>query len=195
MARAALSKDGDNYVYKGHFSKLRENVRASSFWDIAMNRKRAIDSSQMAKRLLLVNMDLWNIATVLYRLNFEKDCRRERIFNNNQWRFYASLDIDLFFIKYRSFFDNVAQVIKLTGQVPPNKSNSFHDLKKWADSQEGQSANKYSLIVMNCDWFYELKDIRDRIEHHAAETNVDFDELTFKVTILVKVLITCLKEK
>ena len=71
-----------------------------------------VNSKQLTKRLLIVNMDLLTIATVCDRLIRQQALRDENRLTNDLRIHYASVDIDLFFMEYRSIFDNIAQVIK-----------------------------------------------------------------------------------
>ena len=112
--------------------------------------------------------------------------RKESTFriSDELWRWYASLDIDLFFGKYRSIFDNIAQLIKA---VSANKTpNSFHELFGKAETGSLSTDQQHIRLIQKCDWFKETKNIRDSIKHYAAETVVDYDNnrILFMVSIL-----------
>jgi hypothetical protein len=88
-------------------------------------------------------------------------------------RYFVSADIDLFFSKYRSVFDNIAQLIKTIsrGSLP----SSFHELMKKAKTGKLSLGMEYVQLILKCNWFETLKNFRDSIEHDAAETNVDYN--------------------
>ncbi|PWU78859.1 MAG: hypothetical protein DLM72_20325 [Candidatus Nitrosopolaris wilkensis] len=133
-------------------------------------------------------MDLWNIATVCHRLIWQQTLRDEGRLDDELWRFYGSADIDLFFGKYRSILDNVAQVIKTTTSAPMTVPQSFNDLLTWLKNSSNRRLinEKYIKLVESWDWFNLIKKIRDSIEHEGAETVVDYDKhnVLFKVSSL-----------
>jgi hypothetical protein len=141
---------------------------------------------QLAKRLLLIHTDLLNIASISKRLELEQLLRQKvntvRI-SDELWRWYGSLDIDLFFGKYRSIFDNIAQLIKVVFIETPN---SFHGLLDKAEAGRLMMDQRYIRLIQKCDWFMATKNIRDSIEHYAAESVVDYDKerILFMVSIL-----------
>jgi hypothetical protein len=128
-----------------------------------------------------------NIATVSIRLIMQQSWRGDECkprIGDELWRYFASADIDLFFSKYRSIFDNIAQLIKTIskGSVP----SSFNELMKKAKSGNLPLGVEYVQLISRCDWFETIKNLRDSIEHHGAETNVDYnrDRVLFVVSSL-----------
>ncbi|MDP9290367.1 MAG: hypothetical protein M3P08_19515 [Thermoproteota archaeon] len=77
--------------------------------------------------------------------------------------------------KYRSVFDNIASI-----------PNSFNELIKKARSSSLPLDFKYVQLILKCDWFENIKMIRDSIEHQGAETNADYnkDKVLFMVSSL-----------
>ena len=77
---------------------------------------------------------------------------------------------DLLFRKYRSLFDNIAQLIKTfigSKSLPP----SFHTLYVKIDKYT-EVPWPFKEIIKNIDFFENIKEIRDKIDHYAAEVNV-----------------------
>ena len=99
-----------------------------------------VNSKQLTKRLLIVNMDLLTIATVCDRLIRQQALRDENRLNNDLRRYYASVDIDLFFMEYRSIFDNkppsnkAANVMSQRSghSIPPMSINWIHKSNYWS---------------------------------------------------------------
>jgi hypothetical protein len=170
----------------GHFISLVQNSRSAAFWP-NVDTSLMWNPHQSAKRLLLIHTDLLNIATISIRLIMQQLWRgnecKPRI-GDELWRYFASADIDLFFSKYRSIFDNIAQLINIisTESLP----SSFNDLIKKAKSGSLSLDLEYVQFILKCDWFETIKKIRDSIEHQAAETNVDYsrDRVLFVVSSL-----------
>ncbi len=191
VAISVLYEEQIDSYYSGYFTFLLDNVRSTSFWEHT-GASTTINIGQLDKRLRIVHMDLLNLATVSIRLILQQSLRGDKCeyrIGDELWRFFASADIDLFFSKYRSIFDNIAQVITTTIKKKCNDTPaSFNDLLTWIDKpkNKGMIHNKFSHLMKLCDWFQYIKDIRDNIEHYGAETVVDYDseKVLFKVSTL-----------
>jgi hypothetical protein len=191
MALSVLYEDGTSNYYSGRFTCLLDNVRHGAFAQYSSPQSNGpmLNMNQLCKRVLLVHMDLLNIATVSVRLIWQQLLRSDKCeykLGDEMWRFFGSADIDLFFIKYRSIFDNIAQTVKAAtkSSVMPD---SFNELMSWAKKSEDKAPiNEYTQLVRSCDWFHDAKDIRDSIEHHGAETAVNYnsDNVLFKISTL-----------
>ena len=114
------------------------------------------------------------------------------------WRFYGSCDIDLFFGKYRLIFDSIAQIIKTIAKTLSALPESFNDLLTWIKKPSNKLllSDKHIRLIESCNWFNDIKNIRDSIEHDGAETVVDYnrDNVLFKISTLGRSL-TNLPEK
>ena len=120
----------DSYYYSGYFVHLIQDVRSKAFWRHGGIITK-INPDQLAKRLLLTHMDLLNLATVSLRLILQQNLCEDKCeykIGDDHWKFYGAADIDLFFIKYLSAFDNIAQVIKAISTRGGDMPNSFNDL-------------------------------------------------------------------
>jgi hypothetical protein len=188
-ALISLYEEGIDSYYLGKFSHVLANINAAAFqYPAGLSTK--INIQQLKTRLFIINMDLLNIASISRRLVWQQVLRTAKQYNlgDSLWRFYASADIELFFIKYRSIFDNIAQVIKTTAKTPRSVPESFNDLKTWLAKSQNRSQiqEKFVKLVISCDWFNDIKNIRDSIEHHAAETVTgdDKERILFQVKTL-----------
>lgn len=199
-ALSVLYEDRDSY-YSGYFTYLLERVRSAAFLQFA-GHKTSINVDQLDKRLRIVHMDLLNLVTISYRLILQQNLRGDKCeykISTDLWRFFGSADIDLFFSKYRSIFDNIAQMMTATlTQKPDHAPRSFNELLPLLTKimVEGIIDDKYVQAVRSCDWFQYVKSIRDSIEHYAAETVVsdDTENVLFKVSSL-GISLTHLPEK
>jgi len=61
-----------------------------------------------------LNQDLWNIYSVLHRLNWQRTLWIENKIPDHLWRSYAQNDINLFHIEFRSAMDYIARIIART---------------------------------------------------------------------------------
>ena len=182
-ALSALYEDPSAY-FSGQFISLLQNSRSIAFQP-PPSFPSTLNPHQVAKRLLLIHMDLLNIATVSIRLIMQQLLRGDKCeyrIDDELCRYFASADIDLFFIKYRSIFDNIAQLIKTISNA--SLPSSFSDLLKKVMSSSLSLDFKYVQLILKCDWFETIKMIRDSIEHQGAETNVDYhrDRVLFIVS-------------
>ena len=185
-ALATLNEDHSGSYFNGQFISLVQNSRSAAYYP-SVDRHLTWNPHRAAKRLLLIHTDLLNIATVSIRLIMQQlwrkgECKPQ--ISDELWRHFASADIDLFFSKYRSIFDNIAQLIKtISGQSLPH---SFNDLVRKTKSGSLPLDSRYVQLILECDWFETIKNIRDSIEHQAAESNVDYnnDRVLFMVSSL-----------
>ena len=136
-ALSTLKEDEKGDYYFGQFTYLLANVRGAAFLR-PIGLSTSINMNQLVKRLLIVNTNLWNIATVCHRLIWQQIIRNENDnrLNDEMWRFYGSCDIDLFFGKYRLIFDSIAQIIKTIAKTPSALPESFNDLLTWIKKTE-----------------------------------------------------------
>ena len=184
-AVAVFNEDEIGTYYAGNFITLLQDSRGAPYF-ISETVSDKVNIYQLAKRLLLIHTDLLNIASISKRLELEQLLRQKlntvRI-SDELWRWYGSLDIDLFFGKYRSIFDNIAQLIKVVFIETPN---SFHGLLDKAEAGRLMMDQRYIRLIQKCDWFMATKNIRDSIEHYAAESVVDYDKerILFMVSML-----------
>jgi hypothetical protein len=154
-----LYTEGNNHhYYLGKFTYLLANVRAMAFQPY-IGLLTTINFRQLAKRLLIINMDLLNVATICDRLIWQQALRVENRLNNELWRYYA-------------------QAIKATNTKRSSTSlRSFNELIGMVKNQNKRHLieTRYVTLALSCDWFEYIKKIRDSIEHYAAETVVDND--------------------
>ena len=157
--------------YHGYFTFLLVHASHYAFL-ISINKEQVINLNynQLTKRLFIIQTDLMNIATIIHRLDNEFSLMNTQNISFDLWRYYASLDIESLFRKYRSLLDNIAQLIKSfigSESLPP----SFHTLYNKIDKYKEVSL-PFKAIIKKIDWFNNIKEIRDKIDHYAAEVNV-----------------------
>jgi hypothetical protein len=102
VAISVLYEEQIDSYYSGYFTFLlqNDNVRSTSFWEHT-GASTTINIGQLDKRLRIVHMDLLNLATVSIRLILQQNLRGDKCeyrIGDELWRFFASADIDLFFV-------------------------------------------------------------------------------------------------
>jgi hypothetical protein len=114
--------------------------------------------------------------TIAFKLDWMIHSRDEGAIEPELWMYFATSDINGFFSNVRSLFDHVARALRISALKRDSVPRSFYDLRKWvakdpprADAQLGVAAAR---IVAGCDWFEELRDIRDGITHRDSMTLV-----------------------
>jgi hypothetical protein len=188
-ALSVLYEEPPHSYYSGYFVHLVQDIRSKAFWRHG-GILTSVNSDQLAKRLLIVHMDLLNLATVSLRLILQQNLREEKCeykIGDDLWRYYGAADIDLFFSKYRSAFDNIAQAIKAISDRGGDMPNSFNALlTRVKEKKETPIDIKYIQLLKQCDWFQDIKNIRDSIEHQGAETVVGYnrDRILFRISML-----------
>lgn len=121
----------------------------------------------ISENLSYIGQDLWNIETLFLKLDWLKDLWIKGEISDNTWMTFAQTDIQLFHIEMRSIFDYLARLIRW---LPFNKIRSplsFKDLKKWVNRPENLHGfdQEISEAIQSCDWFFELKNIREGMTH------------------------------
>jgi len=85
--------------------------------------------------------------------------------------YFTATDIDHFHVELRSIFDYLVQfmgyICDKRGQTP----NSFHELRNWLEKSEGNKkrfGKDLTKITIECDWFKEIRSIRDTNIHEGG---------------------------
>lgn len=104
------------------------------------------------------------------------------------WMFFASSDVNSFLTNVRSLFDHLARVLRAVASAPAGvPAFSFNDLRKWTQSQDlgraRQLGHRAFELVVKCDWFDELRDLRDELVHQDAQTLVFPEHPTIAVQV------------
>lgn len=125
----------------------------------------------VAYNLRMIQQDIWNIATLIERLEWMQKEGNTIEHIDQAWMRYASVDIEHFHTEIRSIMDYAAKAIGyalgLSGKLP----DSFRKLR--------DNVKKYKMIpkeivslILNAYWFSELRGIRDALIHSGADTLV-----------------------
>jgi hypothetical protein len=143
--------------------------------------------AKLQEHLAYIKQDNWNLQTLCRRLDWQKRATSEGKIDDLLSSSFAACDINLFHVQFRSLFDYLAKVINLIsdkpGQVP---SDSFEQLYNWVERVESNRqriGDDLARIVASCDWFKDLRGVRNSIVHFGGETVVfpETDRILFQV--------------
>ena len=145
--------------------------------------------SSISRHLLSISQDMSNIATLVERLEWQRGLWVTGTIDQLRWFRYACADIDLFHVEYRSIFDYLAQLLGLLADSPGQSPSSFEKLKNWlegpnADANTAKIGKELADLVCACDWFHDLREVRNLNVHQGGQTLVFLD----KPKILFQVL-------
>lgn len=112
--------------------------------------------------------------TIIDRHHWQKEMSAARQLPTTAWLFFATLDVEHYYIILRSLFDHFAQLCSWRVMTQAQKVTSFHDLltrcRKHRQRAEEQFGSKIVASVLGCDWFSEIRQSRDGIVHAGSLT-------------------------
>ena len=155
--------------------------------DIHLARARGQEVPPVVRPLLFVHQDIWNIATLAQRLDWQHSLNQKGILSDQDWMSFAALDIDHFHVEFRSIFDYLGQLLQKLADKPGQVTQgSFQELRNWLQKSlvnRRKLGEGLANIVILCDWFSELREIRDATVHRGGFTVVfpDRKKILFQV--------------
>ena len=189
-----MANSKDSYIHKA-LSLIHEDDQgiyiASSFMsflsDIHVAAVRGQPTPAVLAPLLYVHQDIWNLATLVQRLDWQHQLKREGKLSDDQWMSFAAADIDHFHVEFRSLFDYLALLLKHLADEPNQViQGSFEELRNWLKKSPGNRrrfGDDLAKLVVQCDWFSDLRAVRDTTVHRGGFTIVfpDQDRILFQV--------------
>jgi len=169
IALATIHKDeSDRYYSSGKFLHLLSAVQVK----IAMG----ADLGALLGVLSYIHQDVWNIETIARRLNWQTRLIAKGKLDELLGAKFTECDIDLFHVQYRSLFDYLAKFIVLMSEAPGQvPRESFERLYNWVGKSE-ENIQKIGAglakVVRSCDWFTDLREVRNSIVHSSGRTIV-----------------------
>lgn len=120
--------------------------------------------------LRYLNQDLWNIYSILHRLNWQKTLSVENKLSDFLWMSYAQNDINLFHVEFRSAMDYIARVIRGFPPNPWQTPASYNDLLDWIEKNGNHEKLDSEIlnIVQETDWFRDIRDLRNLTVHEGG---------------------------
>lgn len=170
QALSTIHESSGGYIREGDFISLMMNIRLN-----ALLRRKV---PNILSFLRYIDNETNKIEVVTSRLAWQKELWSLNKLDDNTWMSYASCDIDFFHIIIRSIFDYLAKIMKRVANQPEQvPDEGFNDLKNWLikegipDNDNLQRVGKeLANIVLSCEWFDDIKNIRDLNIHQGGFT-------------------------
>lgn len=194
-AARKLSVDNDELCRSGAFEDLVAQLGLKISMNQAKHEAENPTELDVLRQFRFIQHDVWSIETLCERLEWQRGLWNSGEIDGSKWSRFATADIILFHMEYRSIFDYVARILALLsnkpGQVsaakPRNRNDviSFERMSRKAN--QPMFAAKFGAdiaeLFQKCDWFRQLRDIRNLISHYGGDTFVyeDKPEILFQV--------------
>ncbi len=116
-----------------------------------------------------------HLITLVYKIGWLADRRAADELDELTWTYFCASDILTFHTVIRSLLDEVSAMASRLGAQRGVPDKGFHKLRKWvingAKSDE-VLGKALAESVKGCDWFDDLRDIRDDLVHRSARAIV-----------------------
>lgn len=165
--RAAIRMGDDGYFVWGDFERVvAESMEVRETGQL---------QRELYRQLRATQNRLTDLRTIPVKLNWMLQQRDAGTLDPYDWMFFASSDVNSFLANVRSLFDHLADALRAAAPKPGGiPQQSFRKLRDWvakdgerAAEQLGRSACR---IVAGCDWFQQLRAVRDDLTHRDAQT-------------------------
>lgn len=178
LALSTIHVDGEDYFSSGKYVDLICNMH--------VNAALMPEMSKLSRCFNIIQQDIKNIGTIILRLDWQMRLRKGTELEEVLWMDFTACDIDHFHVEIRSFFDSLAKAISLVSDNPDQVPNrSFRQLKDWVEKNENENIIGMDLaaIIRSCEWFDDLKKVRESLIHYGGSTTVFLvpDKITFQV--------------
>lgn len=178
LALSTIQMDGEGHFSSGKYVDLIGNIH--------INAALRTELGQLSRCFSIIQQDIKNIQNIILRLDWQMSYLKRGELDQVLWMNFTACDIDIFHVEIRSFFDSLAKAISLVSDNPDNVPNrSFHKLKEWVEKNKNETIIGIDLaaIIRSCDWFDDLKEIRESLIHHGGYTMVFLvpDRITFQI--------------
>ncbi|HEY4673521.1 MAG TPA: hypothetical protein VIH03_05085 [Nitrososphaerales archaeon] len=177
-ALEVLGEDRYGFFLSGWFNNLSADLYISS--------RHSNRYAELYKHTTFIQDDLWNIQTIVFRLEWHKGLYAKNQLSDGIWMAFAGCDINTFYIEMRSILDYAAKIIREISDKPGQVRNgSFEQLSNWTNNPKSHDKLGKELVslIQYCSWFEEIKNIRDGLVHQGNRPLVFIDkkEILFQV--------------
>lgn len=168
-ALSTIHKKNKEIFQSGKFFELLGEVHGKAGTNHSLRKLLSMLSS-IWQYLFIIYDDILQLyqQKKLYNLYSLKILFQKRL-DKESWMRFAAINIKHFYIDYRSLFDFLAEAIGLVSDSPSQIPTSFNKLKKWTNKPNNvkRLGNDLADVVRSCEWFEDLKDVRDSIIHEG----------------------------
>jgi hypothetical protein len=163
---------GDVWYFRGSFVNYTNDLRHA----VSAGQVASSSTARIVQALNHITWDLWNIGTLIARLDWTDEAAQKGEVEIEVWRQFCSLDIEHFHLELRSVLDYAAMCIAAcatrSGTVP---QDSMNDLLKWLKknpSNRKRLGEDLAALLEDVPSFPDIKEIRDEIVHRGGHTLV-----------------------
>lgn len=178
-ALSTIHKENKEIFQSGKFYELLSKVHVKA------------STNHSLRKLLIMLISIWQYLGIIYddilQLYHWKKLYNQKRLDKELWRRFAEINIKHFYVDYRSLFDFIAKAIVSRAYYPDQIPNySFNALKNWINkhpTRVKKLGNDLADVVMSCDWFKDIKYVRDSILHWGASVLVFYnkDKILFQI--------------
>lgn len=133
-------------------------------------------AARVSDSLQNIVWDLWNIGTLIERLEWTDKLAIAGALDQGLWNRYCSLDIEHFHVEARSLLDYAASCIAAISKQPGTApATSLNGLLSWINKNPGNTARlgpDLAALVKSLPGFPDLRAVRDEIIHRGGLTLV-----------------------
>lgn len=179
---SCILQDKDGSYRQGAFPDLSGDLHFRIAFDEAKHGTQQDGRRKPVMRYLrFIAQDLWNMETLLDRLNWQRELWIKNELTDGRWRIFTTADIDLFHVEFRSLFDYVARLVRVIADKPGSVPDdaSFEKLSNWvakSDSNVARIGEDIAEMIGKADWFKGLREVRNEVVHQGADTLVFYDK-------------------
>lgn len=166
ISLSKINSDEKGYYRFGDFVDLSAYLHVNVSWNQKL--------SLIDRYVKFINQDIWNLDAIILKLSWQKKLWLKNELNEYLWMTFAQTDIDLFHVELRSIFDYFAKIITSISDNPEQvrgRGRSFNQLYNWLKNSKDnvkRFGNDLAGLVFTCDWFYDIKDLRDLKLHYGG---------------------------
>jgi hypothetical protein len=114
--------------------------------------------------------DFSTLLSLLARMERDLEHRDSGQLDEFLWLQFSRMDVEMFFVLFRSLFDHLGGVLQCLTRAPDSTPSNFHDLRAFVNSPKSEKFASAELrdLVNGCDWFDDLRGWRDGLVHHGT---------------------------
>jgi len=162
--------DGD-LRYHNSFSTLSLNLDYIPAANRIGNEDLRSIQRAVSKQVRYIEKDIDLLDSLVHRLIFYRENHEEFDFDPRLLNRYITVDLESFHVVYRSLFDHIAIILfKICDQPGQFEITSFQSQREKILNNEGfrdRIGNNIFDLILYCDWFDEIRSIRNGLVHHG----------------------------
>jgi len=164
--RSQIGKTDEGYYYNGDIICFCSDLLIAS---ARVKNEKLIQINNYQKYIL---QDLWNLGAIIYKLEWMRLQLGTDDNSESLWYQFATVDIENFYVEFRSIFDYIAEIVKVVANKPGQIKNTFN-MQEWLKNNPGHRnalGEELANLVESVDWFPAIKEPRDLIIHCGGFT-------------------------